>query len=705
MDPLGTGQDAEPVFGAGLANLTGRQLGRYLIGDRLGSGGAATVYRAFDQVQGQTVALKVLLPSADEKSLSRFRREALTAGALRHPNIVRILQVGTAPHGEVAYIAMELVEGESLADLLAQRRALSFSEACALLAPVARALEHAHAAGIVHRDVKPSNILLRPVSRGTPGSVQLDSLDYPVVPLLTDFGIARSLDAPELTSAGRTVGTPAYMAPEQAAGSRAIDGRADIYALGTVLYRCVTGHLPFAGSATQILHAHVYEPLTIDTRLLQQLPPALVTVLQRMLSKRPEERYQTAGPVAAALESVAATAGDLQYDPHATATMAMPTAAPWASIQEPGGATVLVPGTMPSIEAASVTTGARAAAAVAAQGQVAQPGRAGADQGARPPRRMLVVVASLTMALLLVGLTAGFVTAYLRSRAGASPTPNAPATLVAAATVTATPMRTPSPTPTPLPPSPEPTAGLTAVAATPLPVFVPPTLTPTFTPEPPTPTSTETPAPTDMPTATPTDPPTESPTETPTFTPEPPPPTPTEPPPPPPDTPTPEPEATPEATLPPPVVCDLPVDQAFAGTLAAMDAPLQAQFACPLSLAQEAASEVVAFQSGSMLQYGGRPEVYVSYLDGRWERVASGWRPGDAELPPPEEPLPDGLYQPPGIFGNVWQDPRLQTELGYALTPSASPFWGVEQRFPGGILVADRDSGAVYTFLAANLRL
>jgi len=289
------------ALGAGLGNLSGKQIGRYLIGQQLGSGGAASVYRAYDQVQGITVALKLLLPGADEKAYSRFRREANLAGALRHPHIVRILQIGVAPQGEVAYIAMELVEGESLADLLAQRGRLRPEETANLLEPIARALAYAHSQGVIHRDVKPGNILLRPVSPGAPNSIQLESLDHPVTPLLSDFGIARALDAPELTNAGRTVGTPAYMAPEQCAGSREVDGRADIYALGAVLYRCVTGQLPFTGTTTQILHAHVYDPLTIDEQVLQLLPPLLVEVIQRSMAKQPADRFADAGALADAL--------------------------------------------------------------------------------------------------------------------------------------------------------------------------------------------------------------------------------------------------------------------------------------------------------------------------------------------------------------------------------------------------------------------
>ncbi len=184
------------------ANLTGRQIGRYLIGRRLGSGGAAAVYQAYDQVQGRSVALKVLLPGADETTRSRFRQEARTAGALRHPNIVATLQVGDAPADGVAYIAMELIEGESLARLLERRGKLQAEESCNLLTPIALALALAHRSGVIHRDVKPSNILLRPASPGAAGSVQLEALDHPVIPLLADFGIARALDTPELTNVG-----------------------------------------------------------------------------------------------------------------------------------------------------------------------------------------------------------------------------------------------------------------------------------------------------------------------------------------------------------------------------------------------------------------------------------------------------------------------------------------------------------------------
>ncbi|MBV7328996.1 serine/threonine protein kinase [Chloroflexi bacterium TSY] len=283
------------------ADLTDQQIGRYLIKRRLGSGGAATVYQAFDQVSLQSVALKILSQTADESALMRFRREALMSGALRHPHIVRTIQVGVAPHGDVAYMAMELIEGDSLRDLLDQVNWLHPEESCGLLAPIASALAHAHQSGIVHRDVKPSNILLRPSPHDHADNVYLETLHHPVIPMLSDFGIARSLDAPDLTASGRTVGTPAYMSPEQCTRSRHTDGRADIYSLGAVLFHCIVGRRPFSGTTTQLLHAHVYEPLTIEDDVLHRLSPLVVEILQRSMAKSPDDRYTNADDMADAL--------------------------------------------------------------------------------------------------------------------------------------------------------------------------------------------------------------------------------------------------------------------------------------------------------------------------------------------------------------------------------------------------------------------
>jgi serine/threonine-protein kinase len=283
--------------------LSGQTVGHYVVGERLGGGVMTAVYSAYDQIMEREVALKVLLPGADPVTRERFRREARTMSTLEHPNIVRSYQVGqTGPNG-VTYIAMELVTGSNLADLLERVGRLGAADACRLLEPIARALEYAHKQGLVHRDVKPSNILLRKVELGTPGSVRTHVLEHPVVPLLSDFGIARALDAPELTSVGRTIGTPAFMSPEQCAGSAEIDGRADIYSLGAVLYRGLVGRAPFVGTTTQILYAHVYEPLIIPDETVRELPALVVEIIRRSMMKERDERYQHAALMAADLET------------------------------------------------------------------------------------------------------------------------------------------------------------------------------------------------------------------------------------------------------------------------------------------------------------------------------------------------------------------------------------------------------------------
>jgi len=279
-------------------------VGAYVVEARIGGGAMAAVYRARDTRDGRLVALKILLPDADENVRERFRQEARTVSILDHPHIVRTLEVGHGMHG-LTYIAMEMVEGESLGELLDRVHALNAVDSSLLLAPIAEALAYAHGKNIVHRDVKPSNILLRPALAGDTRGVRISVLDFPVVPLLSDFGIARALDAPELTSLGRTIGTPSYMSPEQCAGSRDIDGRADIYSLGAVLYRSLVGRAPFVGSTTQILYAHVYEPVTLPEEIVRILPPLVLETLRLALAKEPEERFVSAQELARALGSSA----------------------------------------------------------------------------------------------------------------------------------------------------------------------------------------------------------------------------------------------------------------------------------------------------------------------------------------------------------------------------------------------------------------
>lgn len=493
-----------PAGGGLISSIVGRHVGPYRILARLGGGAMATVYKAADTRDGATAALKVLLPDADATVRERFRLEAQTARALEHPHIVRTLAVG-GPDGATAhvatsldatYIAMELVEGEDLGSLLDRVHVLTATDAAALLAPVARALAYAHSRNVVHRDVKPSNILLKRAAPGQPGSARITVLDDPVVPLLSDFGIARALDAPELTSAGRTIGTPAYMSPEQCAGTREIDGRADIYALGAVLYRALVGRSPYQGTTTQILYAHVYDPLTLPEEVLRTLPPVLVEVLRRALAKEPDDRYATADEMAEDLdvgsgraglgERSRATAAVLPTPPEFS-TMTMPDLAAAPDAATTSRPHVLVPAPArqfappPSPDAPSGAGAPQAPEPQAARGALPAvphaPPRAAA--AGMPPRRvrwrgplvglslalpLFLILGTATAALLDMGpwrarpeATAPSVAAAspettpgeIAADADASPASGAPADSTPVAPLALTPTTTSTPTPVP----------------------------------------------------------------------------------------------------------------------------------------------------------------------------------------------------------------------------------------------------------------
>ncbi|MCS7221592.1 MAG: serine/threonine-protein kinase [Anaerolineae bacterium] len=274
--------------------LVGRRLGRYQIERTLGVGGVAAVYAALDTALRRPVALKVLLPypALPPAVLERFRLEAVTAARLDHPNIVPIYDVGEADG--LVYIAMKLIPGETLGDVLARAGRLDESDVAELGIQIAEALDYAHSKGVIHRDVKPANILLA-------WNVDDETGVRHCHAYLTDFGVARALDAPDLTQAGLTVGTPAYMSPEQAAGERSLDGRSDLYSLGVVLYHCLAGRPPFVGGTAHVLHAHVYNtppPLPPD------VSPGMAAVVARALCKDRAGRYQTGAEMAAALRAL-----------------------------------------------------------------------------------------------------------------------------------------------------------------------------------------------------------------------------------------------------------------------------------------------------------------------------------------------------------------------------------------------------------------
>ncbi len=274
-----------------MPNLIGQSLGRYHILEQLGEGGMATVYKAYDTRLETDVAVKVIrtenLPqSGVEKALKRFEREAKALAKLTHPNIVPIIDYGEQEGSP--YLVMKYLPGGTLKQVL-KGQPMSWEKAAILLIPIARALDYAHRQGMIHRDVKPSNILITADGE----------------PMLTDFGIAKIVDEAntvDLTGTNVTIGTPEYMAPEQVV-SKTVDLRADIYALGVILYEMVTGRRPFqADTPFAVLLKHASEPLPRPRQFVPDLPEEVEKVLFKALAKQPEDRYQSMGEFAAALE-------------------------------------------------------------------------------------------------------------------------------------------------------------------------------------------------------------------------------------------------------------------------------------------------------------------------------------------------------------------------------------------------------------------
>src|SRR4051812_40835026 len=259
--------------------------GRYRALKRLGSGGMAEVWCAEDEVLGRRVALKLLGGrfATDPEFRERFRREAQAAAGLTHPDIVGIFD--RAGRGGTPYIAMELVDGQTLKELVQQRGPLPSQMAVELTEQILRALGYAHRRGIVHRDVKPQNVILDPEGQAK----------------VADFGIARAANS-QMTQAGAMIGTVQYLSPEQANGFP-VDRRSDLYSTGIVLYELLTGNVPFDGEAPiSIALKHVNELPVPPGQLQPGISPALEAVVLRALEKDPNRRYQTAEEFIAALE-------------------------------------------------------------------------------------------------------------------------------------------------------------------------------------------------------------------------------------------------------------------------------------------------------------------------------------------------------------------------------------------------------------------
>jgi serine/threonine protein kinase len=277
--------------------------GRYQLGDRLGSGGMSTVYKAVDRVLERTVAVKVLAEhlSDDEKFVARFRREALAVAKLIHPNIVQVYDTGVdeARH----YIVMEYVEGRSGAQLLQSRGRIGPEAAVEIGVQSCAGLEYAHRQGIIHRDVKPGNLMVIGGPAGRRGTAPSDAPTEDMTVKLTDFGIARAAEQTRLTQVGSVVGTAAYLAPEQARGEEAKPA-ADVYALGVVIYQLLTGRLPWEGTTLSELairreNERPLPPSSYDP----EVPDTLSTAVLRALESDPANRYLTARELASALRT------------------------------------------------------------------------------------------------------------------------------------------------------------------------------------------------------------------------------------------------------------------------------------------------------------------------------------------------------------------------------------------------------------------
>jgi len=272
---------AAPLDDAGVAKLTRllreQTAGDYEIDRELARGGMGVVYVATEIQLRRRVAIKVLPPALTfgQGAIERFRREARTAAALDHPNIIPIHRVSTG--GELLWYSMKLLEGQSLDAILKERERLDLAETIALLDQVADALDYAHQHGVIHRDIKPGNIMLDERGRVT----------------VTDFGIAKEIQEGSFSASGHLLGTPYYMSPEQYLGAE-VSGAADQYSLGVVAYQCLGRRVPFdASTAYELLNKHLSEPPPPLAELRPDLPPHAYAAIERALAKQAEDRFAT----------------------------------------------------------------------------------------------------------------------------------------------------------------------------------------------------------------------------------------------------------------------------------------------------------------------------------------------------------------------------------------------------------------------------
>jgi eukaryotic-like serine/threonine-protein kinase len=365
----GTVLDQQPAPAAADPNLGTLLAGKYRLESLLGRGGMGAVYKATHVMLGRPVAVKMIKPDlvGSPEMVRRFQREARAATSLDHPHIVRVYDLGETDDGTL-YIAMEFVEGATLKDAIRSGGPMAPERIARFAAMVASALSTAHRQHVVHRDLKPQNLVLTTNSQGQ------ESLK------LLDFGIAKTFEdgATQLTAAGYALGTPHYMAPEQATGKE-IDGRADIYALGVIVYEMLVGDVPFNDASTPaILIKHMTEPPEPPSRRRPGIHPALETIALTCLEKDPQRRYQSASDVTAALRD--AFPNEV---PSATREF---TGLGTAAASATDAATIVTPSPAPAVVSPATSAAPPAAGTAAQQPAASVPAVVPVAEAVPPPR-------------------------------------------------------------------------------------------------------------------------------------------------------------------------------------------------------------------------------------------------------------------------------------------------------------------------------
>lgn len=459
-------------------SLIGQTVGRYKIVENLGRGGMAEVYKAYQESLDRYVAIKVMHPFlADEEGfLGRFRREARAMAALNHPNIVGVYDFDV--FDEMYYIVMEFVSGGTLKERIEtmgkKGESLPLSASTRAILEVADALAYAHGHGMVHRDIKPGNIMLTEEGRA----------------VLTDFGIAKILSGPTFTATGAMVGTPAYMSPEQGLGQPG-DERSDLYALGVLYYQMATGRLPYdADTPLAVILKHVNEPIPPPTELNDDIPEAIQDVIFMAMAKDPDDRYQSANDMIQDLQMAAkdsdldlAAAAMISGTERLTPPPSGPSETAEATRLAPVAATVLAESPPPAADATRLASAQDPALTEIAVPPTRTPAEPAVEEKKGRPWLIIVVVL-----LLLIGGAAGAGFLIFGGSTDATPTPDdaglagqasetpsatpsvepedtadvgATAIAAVAATLTAQPTQTPQPSSTVLPTD-TPTPDLTA---------------------------------------------------------------------------------------------------------------------------------------------------------------------------------------------------------------------------------------------------